>query len=345
MSTRKKVEKGTLAASMLIAVSGATLLQAWAPTRNHSEKQSGLRSTIAFVSTRHDAAADPAVDTQRAWLAAEIYLMDGDGSNPRRVTENTYSDGFPALSPNGTRIVFDSNRLRAEGEPFNTSDLFVMNADGAGQTSLVRGSSATWSPDGQKIAFHASASGTNKPINPLPGAATTDSDIFVMNIDDFLKNRTRPKNITNNPAAVDDDPDWSPKAQKIIFTSHAITDNTDNHITAEIYLIDADGKSKPTRLTNNAEEERAPSWSPDGKRIGFAACCEDVAVPFRVDALQDLGFALRFEIMPGRSPKSKGALLRKGKAASSQQAAKPLPKSRSEKQESKNLLRQRAPDS
>jgi Tol biopolymer transport system component len=270
MSTRKKVEKGALAVSMLIAVSGATLLEAWAPTRNHSEKQSVLRSTIAFVSTRHDAAADPAVDAQRAWLAAEIYLMDGDGSNPRRVTENTYSDGFPALSPDGTRIVFDSNRLRAEGEPFNTSDLFVMNADGTGQTSLVRGSSATWSPDGQKIAFHASASGTNKPINPLPGAATTDSDIFVMNIDDFLKNRARPKNITNNPAAVDDDPDWSPKAQKIIFTSHAITDNTDNHITAEIYLIDADGKSKPTRLTNNAEEERAPSWSPDGKRIVFS---------------------------------------------------------------------------
>src|SRR6266404_8404591 len=73
---------------------------------------------------------------------------------------------------------------------------------------------------------------------------------------------------------------------------------------------------------------------PKDDRIGFAACCEDVAVPFRVDALQDLGFALRFEIMPGRSPKSKGALLRKGKAASSQQAAKPLPKSRSE---NKNL--------
>jgi len=26
--------------------------------------------------------------------------------------------------------VFDSNRLRAAGEPFNTSDLFLMNTDG-----------------------------------------------------------------------------------------------------------------------------------------------------------------------------------------------------------------------
>ena len=269
MSTRKKVEQAALAASMVIAVAGASLLAGRAQTRNQGEKQSGRRSTIAFVSTRHDPSADPAVDAQRAWLAAEIYLMDGDGSNPRRVTENTYSDGFPALSPDGTRIVFESNRLRVEGEPFNTSDLFVMNADGTGQMPLVRGSSATWSPDGRKIAFHASASGTGRPINFLPGAATTDSDIFVMNVDDFLKNRTPRKNITNNPAAIDDDPDWSPKGQKIVFTSHAVTDNTDNHVTAEIYMIDAAGTGKPTRLTNNAEEERAPSWSPDGKRIVF----------------------------------------------------------------------------
>src|SRR6266536_6471289 len=236
---RKKIEKATLAASVVIGVSGAALVSAWAPTQNR-EKLATLRSTIAFVSTRHDPAADPAVDAQRAWLAAEIYLMDGDGTNLRRVTENTYSDGFPSLSPDGTRIVFDSNRLRAGGDPFNTSDLFVMNADGTAQTSLVRGSSATWSPDSRKIAFHASASGMGKPINFLPGAATTDSDIFVMDVGDFVKNGARPKNITNNPAAIDDDPDWSPKGQKIIFTSHAVTDNTDNHVTAEIYVVDAD---------------------------------------------------------------------------------------------------------
>jgi TolB protein len=271
MNVSKEIGKPALAASMLIGVLAVSLIGGWAQARNDGEKQSGLRSTIAFVSTRHDPEADPAVDPMRAWLAAEIYLMDGDGTNARRVTQNAYSDGFPSLSPDGTRIVFDSNRLRAEGEPFNTSDLFVMNADGSQQTSLVRGSSATWSPDGQKIAFHASASGTGKPINFLPGAATTDSDIFVMNMNDFLKKRARPANITNNPAAIDDDPDWSPKGQKIIFTSHAVTDNTDNHITAEIYVIDADGRSKPTRLTNNTEEERAPSWSPDGKRIVF--CC------------------------------------------------------------------------
>jgi len=155
-----------------------------------------------------------------------------------------------------------------------------MKADGTEQMPLVRGSSATWSPDSRRIAFHASASGKGRPINFLPGAATTDSDIFVMNVDDFLKKRERPKNITNNPAAIDDDPDWSPRGQQILFTSHAVTDNTDNHVTAEIYLLDADRTGKPMRLTNNTEEERAPSWSPDGKRIVF--CCRRGGPDFEI---------------------------------------------------------------
>ncbi len=90
MNTRQKIEMAALAASVMIAGSGAALLGAFAQTRR--EQQPALRSTIAFVSTRHDPAADPAIDSQRAWLAAEIYLMDGDGTHPRRVTENAHFD-------------------------------------------------------------------------------------------------------------------------------------------------------------------------------------------------------------------------------------------------------------
>ena len=272
MNTRIEIGKVALIASIIFAASGASLLGPRAQTPSQGQKRAALRSTIAFVSTRHDPTLDTAVDAQRALLGAEIYLMDGDGTNPRRLTENHYFDCFPALSPGGSRVVFDSNRLRTAGEPFNTSDLFVMNVDGTGQTPLVRGSSATWSPEGKRIAFHASASGTGRPIiMPRPGAATTDSDIFVLKVDDFLKRRARPKNITNNPAAVDDDPDWSPDGRKIVFTSHPATDNNkiDDHPAAEIYVTDAGGAGRLQRLTNNAEEERAPSWSPDGKRILF----------------------------------------------------------------------------
>src|SRR5215210_7325635 len=115
--------------------------------------QSKLRPAIVFVSTRDNPAGTLA-------NASEIYLMDADGTNVRRLTDNHDGDSLPAISPDGTRIVFDSNRLRSADQPLNTQHLFLMNTDGSGQVPLTSGSSASWSPDGKRIAFHASASGT-----------------------------------------------------------------------------------------------------------------------------------------------------------------------------------------
>jgi hypothetical protein len=78
-----------------------------------------LQSTIAFTSTRD---ADPATPTPLL-TAAEVYLMnptsDPATQDARRLTNNSYGDGFPTLSHDGKKIVFDSNRcvLGAEGCP------------------------------------------------------------------------------------------------------------------------------------------------------------------------------------------------------------------------------------
>jgi TolB protein len=224
-----------------------------------------VRSTIAFVSTRDNPGAVPPLVT-----SGEIYLMAGDGTDQRRLTNNDAADLFPSLSPDGSRIVFESSRRRTPDDPANVSDLFLMNSDGSDQTWLVRGSSATWSPDGTSIAFHASASGKGRPVLPFPGAATSDSDIFIAKVKDLLEGKATPRNLTNTADAIDDDPDWSPDGRLILFTSHATTDTTQNATTAEIYTLPVGGGT-PTRLTNNKEEERAPAWSPDGRRILF--CC------------------------------------------------------------------------
>src|SRR5262249_37737830 len=136
---------------------------------------------------------------------------------------------------------------------------------------LTRGSSATWSPDSKNITYHASASGTGLPTTTDPGAATSDSDIFVANVDDLLARTAAPENITNSPDAIDNDPEWSPDGTKIAFTSHSAADpDPRNPSDAEIYTINPDGAGL-TRLTFNNYEERAPSWSPDGSRIVFMA--------------------------------------------------------------------------
>lgn len=249
-----------------VAMIGAAAASGSPPSSQPSGSSGrALRSTIAFASTRDDPATMPPFVT-----TGEIYLMNGDGTDVRRLTNNQASDVFPSLSPDGTQIVFESNRRRAGDEPPNVSDLFVMKTDGTGQTWLIRGASATWSPDGRSIAFHASASGRGQPIVPYPGAATADSDIFVMNVRDRLREKTAARNITRNAAMVDDDPDWSPDGRTILFTSHDPDDAPTNAVSAEIYTIDAGGRGTPKALTANTHEERAPSWSPDGRRIVFS---------------------------------------------------------------------------
>ena len=230
--------------------------------------QFALVPAIVFTSTRDDS-------------TGEIYLMNSDGTNPRRLTTNTAGDAFAALSRDGKRIVFDSNRRRTSSEPANTSDLFVMNTDGTEQTFLIRGSSATWAPDSRRIAFHASASGTGKPIKADPGAATFDNDIFVADVDELRAHGQPPRNITNSPEWIDDDPDWSPDGRKIVFTRHSVTDNQINSVTAEIFVMNGDGTGL-TRLTYNEEEERGPSWSPDGTRIVYSCRKGAGAHPYEI---------------------------------------------------------------
>jgi TolB protein len=197
--------------------------------------------------------------------------------NPRRLTNNVSGEFFPVLSPDGKKLVFESNRDRAAGEPANTSDLFLMEPDGTAQRRLTRGSSATWSPDGKRIAFHASASGTGRPIETVPlyvpGVPTTDSDIFVANVDDLLDHGTGRTNLTNTPQEIESDADWSRASNRIVFTSRVIGSSVPN----DIYVMNADGTGRRP-LTNNTTAEAAPSWSPDGTRIAYM-CTADPLPP------------------------------------------------------------------
>jgi TolB protein len=231
-----------------------------------------LESTIAFTSTRDHVNDNPALTPPL--LGGEIYLVTPDMTNPRRLTDNAAFDGFAALSPDGKKIVFDSTRYTGS---LNSSDLFLTNTDGTEQTLLLHGSSVTWSADSKNIAFHASASGSGTPLRTDPGSATSDSDIFVVNVDDLIAGTEQPRNLTNSPDKIDDDADWSPDGQTIAYTAHDVGDEGPNwplrpftSNTAEMYVRNADGTGAPVRLTYNNEEERGTSWSPDGSQIVFS---------------------------------------------------------------------------
>lgn len=113
----------------------------------------------------------------------DIYVINIDGSDMKRLTYNHSSNWKPSWSPDGSKIAFTARTDRY----FN---VYVMNADGSEMKSLtpdLRASmNPTWSPDGKQIAFQ------------------SDGQIFVMNADG-----SNQINLTRYPGD-NEDPAWSP---------------------------------------------------------------------------------------------------------------------------------------
>ena len=180
----------------------------------------------------------------------EIYTMCADGSDQRRLTFNKYDDSSPALSPDGSRIAFISDRDDPNSGACKHScfyQLYVMNVDGSGEHKLVETVSSShhpdWSPDGTKITFDSESN--------LQG------NVYVVNADG-----------SDLHLLIEDGywADWSPDGTRIVFAS-----KRDGNV--ELYLADADGKNQH-RLTRTSWLEYFPDWSPDGLRIAFAVLQE-----------------------------------------------------------------------
>lgn len=183
----------------------------------------------------------------------EIYVMDADGANQRRVTNSPASDSNPSWSPDGQRIAF---QRYANG----IYDINVVDVDGSGLTNLTTGRGGTepaWSPDGTKIAF---ISGNN---------------VFSMNADG--SNRTE---LTGYPTPSHDafaepgNPDWSPDGTLI--TYDLFFGGGLGYFFSSIYVMNADGSNRVEHFFGS-EEVSEPAFSPDGAQVVFT-CDEGICL-------------------------------------------------------------------
>ena len=84
----------------------------------------------------------------------ELFIMNADGTNVQRLTDNNVFDSYPSWSPDGKRIAFDSQRSGGwEVHVIDLATLHVTQLTDRGDDRLGGSVSPHWSPDGTQIVY------------------------------------------------------------------------------------------------------------------------------------------------------------------------------------------------
>jgi TolB protein len=189
----------------------------------------------------------------------DIWVMDADGSNKVRLTDDPERECLPRWSPNGKRIAY------CKKDNDGTFDLWIMDSDGTNQRKIYDGDCTggfyriSWLPDGSKVYFDPGyyAGGGGMPhkicwVDPDGPSTQLEHDLTPL----------------AHPSWLYSEPDISRDGTKITFVhweGHSWSYNN------EIYMGDlspeGDSVSNIVRLTTNSERDGHPSLSPDNSEI------------------------------------------------------------------------------
>ncbi|ONH56960.1 serine/threonine protein kinase [Frankia sp. CcI49] len=183
-----------------------------------------------------------------------LYAVAADGSQDPvklftsgKATSLTIADDArPSLSPDGKFVVVRST-TNADGLP--DAGLYVAKLDGSQVFRLDTAQQATdpaWSPSGERIAYWASESESDRG--------------FIVTI--LATPTATPTPLTKGQGNRDADPTFSQDGQRIAFSRQ----EKDGDL--EIYQMNTDG-TQVTRVTAEKGQDQDPAYSPDGKWLVF----------------------------------------------------------------------------
>jgi Tol biopolymer transport system component len=190
----------------------------------------------------------------------QVYIEAADGSGPHPLVVSQANDLEPALSPDGTKVVFSRGPA-----------MFVVKVDGTGLEQIDQASCGSscasddvggWSPDGTKIVFTRALSNA--------AGAVVNVGIWVTNADGSDTHQVTLSNVI--VAMQDDAPSWSPDGKRLAFQRDRYTSPESNAIFT--VAIDGTDLRQVTPWTLGAND---PAWSPDGTLIAFQSPAETAA--------------------------------------------------------------------
>jgi Tol biopolymer transport system component len=186
--------------------------------------------------------------------AEDVYVVDANGGNLRRVTSDPASDFDPSWAPDGARLAY---RHQTGLDP--TSEVWVIDSDGQDAHDISNEADSadwgpSWSPDGKWIAWN-SQQGRAFGFK-LALVAPDGSGLHLVPVDRWVEY-----------------PAWSPDGTRIAFMSQQ-PDASGNDPNYDVYVVGVDG-SGLTQLTEEPGEDGFPAWSPDGNLIAFSSSRDD----------------------------------------------------------------------
>jgi len=174
----------------------------------------------------------------------ELFIVNADGSELTKLTDDPAFDGAPSFSPDLKKIAFTSTRNGKMNVFIFDLEAYLKGESSEAIQLTNEGNNycPAWAPDNSTIAFTSDRSGGFK--------------IYKMNIDG-----------SNQEIFIDLNgafyPSWSSDSKKLVF-------NAQVNGASEVFKIDADGENM-VMLTNNSANDQFASWSPDGENIAFSS--------------------------------------------------------------------------
>jgi Tol biopolymer transport system component len=245
MTTQRAEGRSKRKSVVLLSLAvGVSLSAVVALLGSAQQAEAALGGKIVFTSNRTIGTGvnNPTGDT-------EIFSMKPDGTGLKQLTFNEVFDSEPVLSPDGTKVAYESYG-KQPSNPEGDNEIYRVNTlDGSEVKNLtntaedVYDQRPAFSPDGTRIAFRSHGTPTSNPEG--------EPEIYRMNV---LDGKGK-KNLTNSDSGVEEDhPVFSPDGTRIAYRSLGVqTLNPEGD--SEVFGMNTlDGMAKKN-LSNNGLDD------------------------------------------------------------------------------------------